>query len=161
MRKSRFVVAALLAAAVAVAAFAPGIAPASKSVSFSGSYKGTASVVKKGSAITITSLKGSGKGTLGLNKVSGKGSGKKTSSSCASFGGPATISGSSGSIKLTASSKSLGCKASGDSITIKGTATVSGGSGKFGKAKGTLSFKGSFNEKTGAFSATVSGKLSL
>lgn len=162
MRKSSFITAAVLAALVALAAIAPGIAPASKSVSFSGSYKGTASVVKKGSSITITSVKGAGKGTGGLNKVAGgPGKGAKTSSSCASFSGPGTISGAGGSIKLSVSSKSIGCKGSGDSIAVKGTAKVTGGSGKYSKAGGTLSFKGEFNEKTGAFSATISGKLSL
>ncbi|MGB7587836.1 MAG: hypothetical protein WBM00_03930 [Solirubrobacterales bacterium] len=161
MRKS-IITAAILAALVALAAIAPSIAPASKSVSFSGSYKGTFSATKSGSKVSISSVKAKGTGSLGLNSLSGgPGSGKTTSASCGSFGGPGVISGAGGSIKLAVSSSSLACAAGGDNLTFKGSAKVSGGTGKYGKASGTLTFKGTANKKSGAFSVKISGKLDL
>lgn len=145
-------------AAIAAAAVVPAYAPA-KSSSFKGSYSGVAKVVVKQPSVTISSVSGKGSGSLGLSSLSGsKGSGH-TSGSCAFFSGPATLSGSGGSIKLTVKSSSTGC-GTGDNITVKGTASVSGGSGKLSKAKGTLSFSGKYNKGNGAFTVTISGSLS-
>jgi hypothetical protein len=149
---------AVLAAILACAAIVPNSAMASK---FTGSYSGKASVKVKGSSITIKSVNGSGSSTLGRGKLTGKnGSGRANQAQgCGFFKGSATISGSKGSIKLSLSESKTKACGKGNSIAVRGTASVKGGSGKYKKAKGSLSFSGTFNKATGAFSVKFTGSV--
>jgi hypothetical protein len=168
MHKSHFstpaVVTAILAAAAVAAAVVPAYAPASgvahaaSTVKFSGKYSGKASVTVKGSAIKISSVSGSGSGTDGLSKLSGRNGTGHTSGTCGFFSGPASISGSGGSLTLSVNSTSKGCGES-NVKSVSGTAKVTGGSGKLKGAKGTLSFSGSYNKSAGTFSVTISGTV--
>jgi hypothetical protein len=169
MRQIRFsapsAVAAIVVAAAVAAAVIPGYAPASpvahaaKTVKFSGKYSGRASVTVKGSAIKISSVSGSGSGTDSLTKLTGSNGTGHTSGTCGFFSGPASISGSGGSLTLAVKSSSKGCGES-NVKSVSGSATVSSGSGKLRGAKGTLSFSGSYNKSSGSFSVTISGTLS-
>ncbi len=153
-----------MVAAAAVAAALPSYAPASSvahaasTVKFSGKYSGKASVTVKGSAIKISSVSGSGSGTDGLSKLTGSNGSGHTSGTCGFFSGPASISGSGGSLTLAVNSTSKGCGES-NVKSVSGTATVSGASGKLKGAKGTLSFSGSYNKSAGTFTVTISGSL--
>ena len=169
MHRSHFstpaVVTAIVAAAAVATAVLPTYAPASgvahaaKTVKFSGKYSGKASVTIKGSAIKISSVSGSGSGTDSLSKLSGKNGTGHTSGTCGFFSGPATISGSGGSLTLAVKSTSKACGES-NVKSVSGSATVSNGSGKLKGAKGTLSFSGSYNKSAGSFTVTISGTLS-
>ncbi len=157
------VVTAILAAAAVAPAVLPSYAPASpvaqaSTVRFSGRYSGRASVSVKGSAIKISSVSGSGSGTDGLNKLTGSNGTGHTSGTCGFFSGPASISGSGGSLTLAVKSTSKGCGES-NVKSVSGSATVSGGSGKLKGAKGTLSFAGSYNKSAGTFTVTISGSV--
>ena len=155
---------AIVAAAAVAAAVVPSYAPASgaahaaATVKFSGKYSGKASVTIKGSAIKISSVSGSGSGTDGLNKLTGSNGTGHTSGTCGFFSGPASISGSGGSLTLAVNSTSKGCGES-NVKSVSGTAKVSNGSGKLKGAKGTLSFSGSYNKSAGSFTVTISGSL--
>ena len=158
------VVTAIVAAAAVGGAVLPSYAPAAgaaraaSTVRFSGKYSGKASVTVKGSAIKISSVSGSGSGTDGLNKLTGSNGSGHTSGTCGFFSGPASISGSGGSLTLAVKSTSKGCGES-NVKSVSGSATVSGGSGKLKGAKGTLSFYGSYNKSAGSFTVTISGSV--
>jgi len=164
MHKSHFyapaVVTAIIAAAAVLPSYAPasGVAHAAKTVKFSGKYSGKTSVTVKGSAIKISSVSGSGSGTDSLNKLTGSNGTGHTSGTCGFFSGPASISGSGGSLTLSVNSSSKGCGES-NVKSVSGTAKVTGGSGKLKGAKGTLSFSGSYNKSAGTFSVSISGTV--
>lgn len=172
MHKSHFYAPAVVTAIVAAAAVLPSYAPASpvahaakspvahaaSTVKFSGKYSGKASVTVKGSALKISSVSGSGSGTDSLNKLSGSNGTGHTSGTCGFFSGPASISGSGGSLTLSVNSSSKGCGES-NVKSVGGTAKVTGGSGKLKGAKGTLSFSGSYNKSAGTFTVTISGSV--
>jgi hypothetical protein len=149
---------AVLAAVFACAAIVPNSAMAGK---FTGSYSGKASVKVKGSSITINSVNGTGKSTLGSGKLTGKnGHGRANQAQgCGFFKGAATITGKKGSIHLYLSESKTKACGKGNSIAVRGSASVKGGSGKYKKAKGSLSFSGTFNKATGAFSVKFTGKV--
>lgn len=152
------VAAALVAAALPGYAPAAGVAHAAGAIKFSGKYSGKASVTVTGSSIKISSVSGSGSGTDGLSKLTGSNGTGHTSGTCGFFSGPASISGSGGSLTLAVNSTSKGCGES-NVKSVSGTASVSGGSGKLKGAKGTLSFSGSYNKSAGTFTVTISGSL--
>ena len=164
MRKIRFIAPAVVATIVVAAAFVPTYAPASpvahaaKTVKFSGKYSGKTSVAVKGSSIKINSVSGSGSGTDSLNKLTGSNGTGHTSGTCGFFSGPASISGSGGSLTLSVNSSSKSCGES-NVKSVSGTAKVTGGSGKLKGAKGTLSFSGSYNKSAGTFSVKISGTV--
>src|ERR1039458_5105411 len=116
MNRSHFsipaVVTAILAAAAVAAAVLPAYAPASGGAhaaspfKFSGKYSGKTSVTIKGSAIKISSVSGSGSGTDSLNKLTGSNGTGHNSGTCGFFSGPASISGSGGSLTLSVNSSS-------------------------------------------------------
>lgn len=147
-------------------------ATSSKVVSFKGSYSGTATVLIDNSSVTIQSVKGKGSASVvGAGSLSGTGDGTGSSGQCVSFTGPGTIKGANGTIKFTVNpAKSQGCS-SGQSgpvtVTVNGIAKVTGGTGKAKGAKGNLSFKGTLKlndttgSQSGAFSGSVSGKLTV
>src|ERR1022692_2837874 len=70
-----------------------------------------------------------------------------------------TGTGTDGRLSLAVKSSSSGC-GSGNQISVKGSATVKGVSGKLKKAKGTVTFTGTYNKTTGNFTITISGPLS-
>lgn len=153
------IVAVALAAIVATSAFAA----AQKKITFSGSYKGTVTEKVDGSNVTA-SAGGSGKGTvIGSGKLAGVvHATTSTSSPCAPFNGPGTVSGPKGKLKLTVTTGSRGCAASEDdqsNITLSGTAKVNGGTGTFKKAKGSLHFSGHYDRKGGSFNVKLTGPL--
>ena len=139
---------ALVAAMLApVCATASPVAHAAAKVAFSGTYSGHASVTINGSSVTIASVSGTGTGTDGLSKLAGANGTGSTSGTCAFFSGPATLSGTGGKISLAVKSSSSGC-GSGNQIAVKGSATVKGASGKLKKAKGPVTFTGTYNKAT-------------
>ncbi len=164
MYKHHFAAPAVVTAIIAVAAVLPSYAPAApaahaaSTIKFSGKYSGKASVTVKGSAIKIASVSGSGSGTDGLSKLTGSNGTGHTSGTCGFFSGPASISGSGGSLTLAVNSTSKSCGES-NVKSVSGTAKVSGGSGKLKGAKGTLTFTGTYNKSAGTFTVTISGSL--
>jgi hypothetical protein len=142
-----------------------------KTVSFSGHYHGVASLLIDNGSVTISSVKGTGTGTLlGASTVAGKGS-ASASAQCDPFTGKGSITGAKGKIDLTVTeSKSSGCS-NGESgpITVKfdGVAVATGGSGTASGATGTLKFSGNLKltntsgSQNGPYTVTLSGKLKV
>lgn len=173
--KTTRMLALLLALAMTAMLIAPGsasAAPSSKVVSFKGTYAGTATVLIDNSAVKIVSVKGTGSASLvGAGSVTGTGDGTGASGSCVPFTGPGTVKGAKGTIKFTVNpAKSQGCSSAQSgpvTVTINGVAKVTGGSGSAKGAKGNLTFKGTLKlndttgSQSGAFSGTVSGKLTV
>ena len=98
------ILAALATLAVVGLAASPvpaGASTRSKTVSFTATYSGKASLLINNSTVTISSIAGSGKNSLfGSSKVAGNGSAPKSGSSlCDPFGGKGSISG--GTSKIT------------------------------------------------------------
>jgi hypothetical protein len=93
-----------------------------------------------------------------MTKLAGANGSGTTSGTCAFFSGPGTLSGTGGRLSLAVKSSSSGC-GSGNQISVKGSATVKGVSGKLKKAKGTVTFTGTYNKTTGNFTITISGPL--
>ena len=106
--------------------------PAVKTVTFSSSYTGKASLLINNGQATISSVTGSGKNSLfGASKVSGSGS-AAASQQCDPFGGKGSIAGGANKIMFTVtrSSSQQGC-ANGESgpvtVTFHGVAVATGG----------------------------------
>jgi hypothetical protein len=171
------ILAALATLAVVGLTASPGPAGAatrSKTVSFSATYSGKASLLINNSTVTISSIAGSGKNSLfGSSKVAGNGSAPKSGSSlCDPFGGKGSISGGASKITfvVVTSSSQQGCS-SGESgavtITFHGVTKATGGAGKGSGASGSLKFKGSLKlggtsgSQSGAFTVTLTGKLTV
>lgn len=167
-----------LAVMLAVAAAGPfsGSAFAStpagtKTIPFTGQYTGTASLLIDNGVVTISSIKGKGKGSLvGNSSVLGSGS-ASSSAQCDPFGGTGSIAGASSKINFSvAKSTSQGCS-NGQSgpvtVTFSGVAKALGGTGNASGAQGSLKFKGSLKlantsgHQSGSFSVTLSGKLTV
>jgi hypothetical protein len=146
-------------------------APTSKSVAFKGQYRGTASLLINNGTVTISSVKGTGTGTLvGKSTVQGAGS-ASSSAQCDPFTGTGSIAGPRAKIKLTVTqSKSSGCS-SGESgpvtVTFHGVAVATGGTGAAKGAKGTLKFSGSLKiggttgAENGPYNVSLSGTLTV
>jgi hypothetical protein len=164
-RRSRLIASAVAAAAFGgamltpVGATASPVARAAAKVAFSGKYSGHASVTVSGTSVTISSVTGTGTATDGMTKLAGANGSGTTSGTCAFFSGPGTLSGTGGRLSLAVKSSSSGCGSS-NQISVKGSATVKGISGKLKKAKGTVTFTGTYNKTTGNFTITISGPLS-
>jgi len=141
-----------------VCATASPIAHGAAKVAFRGKYSGHASVTINGSLVTISSVSGTGTGTDGTTKLAGAHGSGTTSNGCAFFSGPATLSGSGGTISLAVKSSSSAC-GTGNQISVNGSATVKGARGKLKNAKGTVKFTGTYNKTTGSFAVTISGSL--
>ena len=157
MQRSHYKPVVVAAIVTAAAAFIPSYALAG--AAFTGHYSGRASVSVSGSSIKISSVKGTGSGTLGSGKLTGSNGSGHTHGSCGFFKGPATISGSKGSLSISVQeSKSKGC-GSGSAVAVSGVASVTGGSGKFKKSKGNLRFSGSYNKAKGTFTVTFTGSV--
>ena len=147
---------------------------AAKTVAFSASFSGKASLLIDNSTVTISSISGTGKNSLfGKSSVSGSGSAPKSSSSlCDPFGGKGAIAGGANKVTfvVTQSSSQQGCS-SGDSgkvtITFHGVTKASGGTGTAKGASGSLKFSGTLHlggtsgSQSGSFTVSLSGKLTV
>ena len=139
---------------------------AAKTVAFSASFSGKASLLIENSKVTISSISGSGKNSLfGKSKVSGSGSAPKSSSSlCDPFGGKGTIAGGANKITfiVTQSSSQQGCS-NGDSgpvtVTFHGVTKATGGTGTAKGASGSLKFSGTLH--LGGTSGSQSGSFTV
>jgi len=160
-----------IAGSLAVPVHAAGT-HAVKSVSFKGTYKGTASLLISNSSVKIVSVTGTGKSSLvGTSTVTASGNGTGDNGQCVPFDGNGSLKGSTGSIKFSVvSSKSQGCS-SGQSgpvtVTVTGTAQVKSGTGSAAGAKGSLKFNGTLKladtsgSQSGAFKGTLTGTLKV
>lgn len=145
-----------------------------KTVTFSASFSGKASLLISNNKVTISSIAGSGKNSLfGSSSVSGSGSAPKSGSSlCDPFGGKGSIAKGANKISFVViqSSAQKGCS-SGESgavtITFSGTTKATGGTGKANGASGSLKFSGTLKlggtsgSQSGSFSVRLSGKLTV
>jgi len=142
-----------------------------KAVSFSGHYKGDASLLINNGAVTISSVTGKGTGSLvGASTISGKGS-SSSSAQCDPFTGTGSIAGAAAKLDLSVvESKSSGCS-SGESgpvtVTFTGLAVVTGGSAKASGASGSLKFNGTLKlggtsgSQNGSYTVALTGKLTV
>ena len=164
-------------ATVTLAAGAATMAPktvttlAPKTVLFSGHYHGVASLLINNGVVTISSVAGTGTGTLlGSSTVVGKGSSSSTAQ-CDPFTGSGSLTGAKGKINLTVtSSKSAGCS-SGQSgpvtVTFHGVAVAKGGTGTATGAAGSLKFNGTLKlantsgSQNGPYTVTLTGNLTV
>ena len=154
----------------AVAAAKPAAKPAAQPAAtpagsaFNASFSGQAAVKQSGSAINIlvSGVAGSGN-LLGSGTLDGQGVGNSNAKPCPVFGGDGSMTAGGDKLTFHVNETSTGCPDDNDQnqITLKGTATVTGGAGKFAKAKGTLSFNGTFDRQKGAMSVTFTGNVSL
>jgi hypothetical protein len=145
--------------------------PQARSISFSGSYSGSASLLIDNGVVTISSVTGHGQGSLvGSSRVSGSGT-SSSSAQCDPFSGTGALSGASGSIKFAVSSSTAEACSNGETapitVSFHGTAKARGGTGKAEGARGSLAFKGTLNlggttgSQTGSFKVTLSGTLAV
>jgi hypothetical protein len=174
-RRARAWGAAVASVALCAGVFAsPAVASASagKVVAFSGHYTGKAALLISNGNVTISSVKGTGKGTLvGTSSVLGSGA-ASAAAQCDPFTGTGSITGTGGKITLvvTKSTTTQGCS-NGESgpvtVTFQGVAKATGGTGKTKAASGSLKFHGTLQlgntsgAQTGSFSVTLTGKLSV
>lgn len=165
---TRFGISKVVAAAAATAAVVAGTALAGgtvtgKTVAFTASYTGKATVKVAGSKADI-SADATGTGTLvGKSKLSGKGVGSAVEP-CPLFGGLGTITAADGgklNFSISASGGSACTDEEAQSFSLVGRATVSGGSGKYAKAKGSFKFTGSYDRGNGLFSVKFRGTLTV
>jgi hypothetical protein len=154
--------AAVLVAPVIVALGA-GTALAAQSVSFKGTYKGTATEKVDGQTVTAA-VSGAGTGSVvGKGRLTGTVTATTANPPCSPLNGPGTISGKSGNLKLVLVTPAPGCAPTDEdqtSSTLAGTAQGKGGTAKFKKARGTLHFSGHYDRKAGTFTVTLTGSLS-
>jgi hypothetical protein len=132
-----------------------------KTTKFTATYAGTVTEKVAGQTVTATT-KGTGKGTLiGRSTVSGIVTATTSDQACAPFGGPGSIVGTGGKMKVTVVN-ARGCAASQeaqDDISVAGFVTVKGGTGKWKAAKASLHFTGHYNRSSGAFTVKLTGTL--
>jgi hypothetical protein len=152
-----WIFAVVLAAVVASAAL--GVTP-KKSIAFSASYAGSATVNVTDNVADIQA-NGTGSGTLlGAGKVTGVGKGDASQQPCVPFNGPGTLSGSGGKLVFTVLSGSSGCgDEAGQVFSVSGKAKVTNATGKLKKATGTLKFTGVYDRGAGTFSVRFKGTL--
>jgi hypothetical protein len=152
-----------VAAAGVAAALVAGSAVAAihvKTIPFTGTYAGNASVQVADQVATI-SANGTGKGALiGAGKVTGNGKGDASQQPCVPFTGPGTITGAKGTIAFSVLTGAQGCGDEGGQVfAISGKAKVVKATGALAKAKGTLKFTGTYDRGSGAFKVTFKGAL--
>ena len=150
----------------------PSPAAGASSIAFTGTYKGTISMMWSDSSVTVTGLTGTGTGTdIGDSKLSGTGS-SAPSSQCDSINGTGSIAGSAGTLTVKLDSDAQGCAQDGaapTTVDVKGNAVITGGTGKYAGASGKLAMSGSFNVKSTSagstekddFKVTLTGTINL
>jgi hypothetical protein len=160
VKKYAVMTGALAAAAALVGGALAGTA--SRTVAFTASYAGTASVKVTGSTAVIAA-QGAGRGTLvGASRIVGKGTGDTSAQPCALWKGTGTITGTGGKIYYAVVTGAKACPNSDQTAaTVAGKATVKGGTGKYLKARGTLKFTGNYNKTKGTFRVKFTGSLTV
>lgn len=176
LRRRRPAYRAILAAAATVAGLAlPGAtsgATAAKTVPFTGSFSGRATLLIDNGNVSISAIRGSGSASLvGRSAVSGKGAAAATAQ-CDPFSGTGSIVGAAGAIRFVVarSTSTEGCS-TGETgpvtINFQGIARAVGGTGKAKGASGSLKFSGTLQlsnttgTESGPFTAKLSGRLQL
>jgi hypothetical protein len=127
---------------------------------FTGAYAGSGSGYVSGKKVAGSgTLSGRGR-LIGRSTLSGSALGDLTSSSCATFGGRATLRGAPGSLRLAVqSAQACASGGGGDSVAFSGRARIVGGSRVFAGARGALSFSGTYTRSTGAVSISFRGRI--
>ncbi len=165
----RFGIIMAVVAAVATAAVLAGPALAAtgagavKTVAFTASFSGKATVKVSGSRADI-SADAAGTGTpIGKSKLAGKGVGNSVEP-CPLFGGASSITTAGGAklnFVITGSGGSACTDEEGKLFSLLGRATIKGGTGKYAKAKGTFKFTGTFDRGNGLFSVKFRGTVTF
>jgi hypothetical protein len=160
VQKSRFLILAVVVAAVTAVAAGSALALTSTKIPVTGTYKGLASEQGTGNAVTISAT-GTGKLTLlGAGKIASKGTADATQQPCVPFGGTGTISGPGGVITWKSPTGSQACgDEGGHTFTVKGVLTVVKATGKLAKAKGSIRYSGIYSHDDGSFSVKLTGTL--
>ena len=138
-------------------------ATGARTVAFSGTYAGTATVKVNGTQATAVAL-GKGTGTLmGASKIGGSAKADTSSPPCAIWYGLGSISSTRGTLKISVLPGARGCASQDDqnNVTVSGQIKVAGGTGKFAKAKGLLKFTGKLDRAAGKFSVRLTGALTV
>ncbi len=152
----------LTVAAVSAGSALAGTTGSTKIVKFSASYAGAA-VVKVTDQVADISTTGTGKGTIGAGKITGKGTGDASAQPCVPFTGTGAMTGPKGAkINFKMASGSQGCgDEAGEVFSVTGKAIVTGGLGAYKKAKGTLKLTGIYDRSKGTFAVKFAGKLTV
>jgi hypothetical protein len=108
-----------------------------------------------GQATAVGSASFIGKGTLAGSAI-----GTFTSQTCVVFSGSATLSGSSGTLRLAAHNANACASGDASSVSFSGSAAIKGGTGTLAGAHGTLSFTGTYTAQTGGVTITFRGRIS-
>lgn len=160
MTRSRIALTALLVmgALLTGAAIAYG-ASSVKIVTFTGTYKGTATVKQTGDTADI-SAKGTGAATpIGAGTVTGIGTAQVSQEGCSPWGGTGVLTGKKGTISFKMLPGSVACGSEERIVSINAKAQVVKATGVLKKAKGTLKVTGVYDDNNGTFSAKFNGKL--
>jgi hypothetical protein len=154
----------IVAAAALLTVFASvgAAATPSKTVAFTSSYSGTATVNNTDNVADIVA-NGTGAATLlGAGKVAGAGKGDSSVQPCVPFTGPGSLIGTGGKITFTVISGSQGCgDEAGQVFSVSGKAKVLSATGKLKKATGTLKFTGIYDRGQGTFTVKFKGTLTM
>lgn len=164
MGRLRITAALLVTALVTViASVGAGAAVAPKTLAFTATYTGTATVQQNDTLANI-SASGTGTGTmLGSSKIAGTGTGNTATQPCVPFSGPGSLIATNGTkLLFTVASTSQGCgDDQGQIFSLVGKATVTKGTLKLAKARGTLKFTGIYDRGAGTFSVKFKGTLTI
>jgi hypothetical protein len=150
----------MLAAAATVLVLAPGALGASGHA-LTASYAGTVTAETSGASASATAT-ATGRGSpLGAGTLTGSAHGAFTSGTCAVFAGTAVLAVPSGSITLRGRQASA-CGGGSGAVdgSFSGRATVTGGTGTFAGARGTVSFRGTYDGRTGRLAISLRGRVS-
>jgi hypothetical protein len=150
----------LAAGAAALAVAGAGNAVTPKKIAFSATYSGTATVQVTDQVADISAT-GKGTGTLiGSSSITGTGKGDASQQPCAPFTGPGTMVAGTTKLAFTVVSGSKGCgDEEGQVFSLSGKANVTSATGKLKKAKGTLTFTGTYDRGAGTFAVKFKGTL--
>ena len=149
-------------AAVSAGSALAGTTGGTKIVKFNASYAGTA-VVQVTDQIADITTTGTGEGTIGAGKITGKGTGDASGRPCVPFSGTGSMTGPKGAkINFKMSSGAQGCgDEAGEVFSVTGRAIVTGGLKAYKKAKGTLKLTGIYDRNKGTFAVKFAGKLTV
>jgi hypothetical protein len=144
----------------------PNPTASTKSLAFSGTYKGKMNVLWSDSGVQVTSVSATGSGSIfSLATLTGTGS-SAPQSQCDGIDGSGVLGIGADTVKVVFDSTTKGCAADGTAptvITISGNATIAGGTGKYAGATGSLKTSGSFaiKSKDAGFEESLALTLTL
>jgi len=149
---------AAFAAAVGSAALASAALPASPHT-FHATYTGHGSGAVSGTSVS-GSASAAGRGSpIGRGTLTGSATGHFVSGSCVVFDGSAVLHGTAGTVSVAAHTGHACGGGSGASVSFSGRVAVTGGTGRFSGAQGTLSFSGTYSQRTKVVTITFRGRL--